>query len=849
MHMHELRNPGNSATQSSHCCKHSTGPLQSAWHDAESEQRQDRDHVFHAGQGQRPFRQKWFGPLSTRLFPVFGETGFYQIPIVGVYKHLGGLIHHSGDLKQEIRRRIGIAHQTFTMHRKLLFQNKAIPLQKRVELFRCLVLSKLLYGTDSWVIGDQKTKSLLHAAVMKLYKRLLGARPEAKIHDDLVLSQTNLPSPAELLRISRLRYLKTLFAAGKAVPWGLLNADQDWCQLIQDDLSWMYLQLWNSSVLQDPKHHLAQWMDIARHHPGYWKRLTTRAMKHAAAQRAKICHVRQTHQNIFELLSGSGFSVPTPLRCKEAATEAYGCMHCGLACKTKAGEGAHMFKAHGIKHPVRMLFQNTQCAICLTEYFSYGKLKMHLIRSTRCRQSWHGMRSLCVPMPGLGSVIDEELRMGTDGLIPPTRAAGPLDEVRRRSDFSLVIEELYEDLALLILHSSDIRALAASLTERITREPLSWTRCCATLSELHSNLVTDAQDLGDLPLAEVLRLVQRLQAPDAWPFLIEDSFVPVEHFTDLAQFEDVCGEIRWTAQTFDVPRMWGKHRIVLHAFAGRRRPGDFQFYLDRMLDTCEDGGFVHAVSMDIIYDSTLGDASRRDTQEFWYHGIAQSWVVGFIGGPPCETWSKARGVAVDPACQRPGPRVIRTAAALWGLDALGLKELAQIMTGNDLLLFSIECLFRLALRGGVGILEHPAEPESADAAAIWKLPILILLTHFPGVEVLKLLQGHFGAPSPKPTQLLTLNMPGLPAMLTQCAVCNQPPRRCAIGLQADGQWATAKLKEYPPLLCLAFARCFYTHLNSVPACPVSPHADEFLAKCQSLIVQKFTDHFGNDYAG
>ena len=803
------------------------------------------------GPGQRQFRQHWFGPNSNRVFPALGDTGLHQIPIVGVYRHLGGFLHHSGDLKQEIRRRIGIAHQAFNAHRKLLFQNHAIILQKRVELFRCLVLSKLLYGTDSWVIHEQKTKNLFHAAVMKLYKRLLRVRPDAKVPDDLVLSQAGLPSPTELLRVSRLRYLKTLFNAGKVVFWGLLNADQAWCQLIEDDFLWMYQQLWNSSSLKDPKEHLPQWLEIIQHHPGYWKRLTTRAMKHAVGQRARLYKVVQTHQDLFDLLRDNAFSVPAPMHQRFAGTVAFGCMSCGLACRNKAGEGAHMFKAHGITHPVRQLFQSTQCAICLTEYHSFGKLKMHLIRSARCRQCWYGMRSRHVPMPGLGSIVDDDLKRSNDGLIPPLRAEGPLAEPSRRRDFSNVLEELYEDLALIILHSIDFQDLESQLRERITKDPLSWTRCAATLSELHASLLADAQDLGELPLAGVLQLVSRLQCPHAWPFLLEDAFVPVEHFTDLAQLEDACGNITWDAQPFAVPRMWGKHRLVLHAFAGRRRPGDFQFYLDRILETCADGILIHAVSMDIIYDTTLGDASLRQTQEFWYHGIERSWVVGFIGGPPCETWSKARGVEVKSAGKCNGPRIIRTADALWGLEALGLKELAQISMGNDLLLFSIMCLYRLAIRGGVGILEHPAEPESEDAAFIWKLRILVLLTHLPGVEVLRILQGHFGAPSPKPTQLLTLNLPGLPAMLNQCAVCDQPPKRSAIGLQADGQWATAKLKEYPPSLCLAFARSFYTHLCSSPSHFGSEQAqaENFLAQCQSLIVQQYSDFIGKDFAG
>ena len=537
------------------------------------------------------------------------------------------------------------------------------------------------------------------------------------------------------------------------------------------------------------------------------------------------------------------FVVPSPLRHHSTDAEAFGCMKCQLACKSKAGEGAHMFKVHGFAHPVRQLFQTSQCAICLTEYFSFGKLKHHLIRSDHCRQRWHGMRLLHTPAPGLGSSVDEEMKQCTDGLLPPLRAEGPMREFQRCSDFSLILDELYEDLALNILHATSLSALEQVLRDRITLEPLSWTRCFATLDELRTNLENEAQDLGELPFEDVVRLVKCLQTPGAWPFIIEDSYVPVEHFTDLQQIETACGAIDWDPQALSIPRSWGRHRIVLHAFAGGRRPGDFQYYLDRMLETCEDGTYIHAVSMDIIYDSTLGDASLRSTQDFWYHGIDCSWVVGFIGGPPCETWSKARGVAVDAKGPLRGPRVIRTAAELWGLNALGLKELAQISIGNDLLLFSIFCLFRLALRGGVGILEHPAEPDAEDAAAIWKLQILILLTHLPGVEVLQIMQGHFGAPSP------SLNLPGLPAALHQCTVCDQPPRRSAIGLQSDGQWATSKLKEYPPALCFAFAKCFFTHLKSVPISTDSAQAETFLSKCQSLLVQHFSDHFGKDFAG
>ena len=801
------------------------------------------------GRGQRAFRRCWFGPQAPRLFPILGDTGFYQIPLVGAYRHLGGTLHHSGDLKCEIRRRIGIAHQTFSEHRRLLFQNKAISLKKRVELFRCLVLSKMLYGTDSWVISDQKTKSLLHAAIMKLYKRLLGVKHEDKLNDDSILTATGLSSPSELLRISRLRYVRTLFAAADVVSWGLLNIDSEWKALIEDDFIWMHNQLKNSSPLKDPTLHFAQWLDIIRHQPGYWKRLTKRAMKHAIGQRNKHFKVLQAHLDIFALLKAHGHYVPLQIAQKDTAQEVFGCMQCSIACRSKAGEGAHMFRTHGQMHPVRHLFQSTQCAICLTEYFTFGKLKMHLIRNEGCRRKWHGLRAFNVPMPGLGSLADEALHQQEDGLLPPLRAEGPHRDFQRGSDFDVFDENLFEELALLILHATNLDELRVELHGCIKQKPISWTKCCATLAELQRNLDAEAQDLGVLPWRDVSNLIRCCQQPDEWPFLLVERVEFSEHFGDIAHIEAACGDIRLDPAAFDIPRVWGKHRIVLHAFAGRRRPGDFQFYLDRLLANCADGVLIHAVSMDIIYDSTLGDASSRSTQQFWFKGIDQGWVVGFIGGPPCETWSKARGVEVLGEHTRKGPRIIRNASELWGFDALGLKELEQVSMGNELLLFSLVCIFRLALRGGVAILEHPAEPDAADAASIWRLQIVILLTHLPGVEVLLVLQGHFGAPSPKPTHLLSLNLPGLPAALRECAVCEQPPKRSAIGLQTDGQWATAKLKEYPPALCFAFAKCFYTHLRSVRIDDSAAQADDFLSQCKTLLVQDFSVHYGKDFAG
>ena len=89
-----------------------------------------------------------------------------------------------------------------------------------------------------------------------------------------------------------------------------------------------------------------------------------------------------------------------------------------------------------------------------------------------------------------------------------------------------------------------------------------------------------------------------------------------------------------------------------------------------------------------------------------------------LRGPPCETWSVAPGKAIPTKPQRQAPRIPRTASQLWGLPCLALKELSQVLTGNQLLIFTLLVASRMVSSGSLGVVEHPAEPLDDDAAAI-----------------------------------------------------------------------------------------------------------------------------------
>ena len=208
------------------------------------------------GAGSRVLRRQFFSTNGAK-FPVLCEGGMHHISVVSRYTHLGGLLHHRDVTKCEITRRLSIAHQAFTQHRRLLYKNNRIPWTKRVELFQTLILSKLAYGLETWTFACQRSRSQFHAGVMRLYRRLYGGAHDAHVRDEDVLYHTGLPQPAELLRRARLRYLGTLYQARSCITWGLLNADTEWLQLLRSDLEWLWAQISHTSSLGNPQEHFA----------------------------------------------------------------------------------------------------------------------------------------------------------------------------------------------------------------------------------------------------------------------------------------------------------------------------------------------------------------------------------------------------------------------------------------------------------------------------------------------------------------------------------------------------------------------------------------------------------------
>ena len=810
------------------------------------------------GKDSRRLRVKYYSQEQGGKMTIVGEYGQHQVNVVGEYKHLGGMLHHGGRLTKEIRKRLATAHNTFSHQRRLLFQNKKFDLPKRVELFRSLVLSGLLYGTESWVPGSRCEDLHLHSAIIRLYKRLLRTPPDSHITDGAVCSELGLATPTILMRTSRLRYLGQLYRSLPQDLWNVILQDQEWIAVAEGDLAWMWGQLHNSSDLTDPSTGWEKWEYILTHHPGYWKRLVRRAMEHDILQQKNHELVQDCYARTLTYLRSFGRFAEDTQQEAEYEPTAFGCLTCGTWFRSKAGEGAHMFRVHARTSKLRTLYNGTSCTVCLREYHTPFKLQAHLRYKRSCREALIARGALYDPIPGKGSVQHSEQERAHNGLLPVQIAQGPCRHEPRREDWEHEDGELYLRLGETVLDWQETTERSRTTLERMLRaapveHPTSWTTWSNTLRSLETELRDLARrDLHDCEEV-VFTLLQALSQTVSWPGLPvrkgSNQDGPKDGETACASLLESKGRPCWQ-RTASIPREWTRHRVVLHAFSGRRRVGDFQFYLDHFAKSL-DGMVIHVLSLDVIISREHGNLMSVEVRNYWIGAAKNGWVVAFLAGPPCETWSRARFQALDPESNfdKKGPRPLRSAKELWGLPSLQLREMTQILFGNTLLTFAIELAATMAMTGGIGVLEHPAEPAEPHLPSIFKLAIMRLLRQLPGVEVVRVLQGYLGSESPKPTDLLTINLPGLESALKEHHTRQYLPLARSIGKDDCGQYLTGRLKEYPPAMCRALAQKFCEELRS---CHVQCSADmpaTFLDICHALENTDYGDSFGPDYAG
>ena len=721
-------------------------------------------------------RRRLFATDSPTL-PVITEEAVVQLPLTASYKHLGGLLTSSCTLMAELHARVSKARAALGRISKHILQVKEVPLMTKIRLFKSLVLSVLYWGAGAWPRLSQKEYVFLATATWELYRRLLPrGRTEKKISCDKLLCELHLPHPQDFLHEVRCRHLASLVRSAPGALWSLLPRDDAAISAYQSAIQWMWSAIERDGTLPPPND-WTSWSTIMQSTPSVWKRLVRTAAARHLAFRCRVAYMQQWQRQLLgELQAFTPFS---PVCLDE--TDRHVCLLCDKGFDQKRGWFLHAFVRHGYKTVEGRAVQGIHCPCCAKNYRSTDSLRNHLRYSAHCRAFFWQKREEVIPVSQDAAPVHPQCPWlpATSSMMVVASEEVDVDfqEVVSRLELAFTQLGLREDVtAVQVCHSLKEACTVALPFETICAGLMHWVE-----THFDDFLPVHLEGISSVHTWMVHPRRARSDGTEVAQVDVSIPLIPKQQIT----------------------RSWrSRELLVFHFYSGRRRPGDLQCCLEKL--DIPSGHVLTVLSIDVMVCPQKGDLAKPEQQQRWLSVIRAGEVAGTINGPPCETWSVARYYQL--LGHKNSPKPVRSLSHLWGLLGLRKQEDRQVTMGNVLLAFSLISSLIQALSGGFAVLEHPADPHlfencPVDAPTIWRCLPIDWLRQTGIFQFVMTQQGHFGAPSPKPTCLMVAGLQS--ERVVEIELHNRRtrlPSKGTIGLEKGG-WATSKLKEYPEPFC------------------------------------------------
>ena len=298
--------------------------------------------------------------------------------LVDEYKHLGGIITSDGIIMPEVNQRASSAMSCYGPLATRVFGSTAVSLTLKKHFLQSLVMSKLLYNTQTLTMtttGLQK----LNVPYMRVLRRIVG-EPRYNEHcanSDLGVRRTlGMPSIDYVVLHRRLTYYCRIAKHRPTMLWALLQAHVDTRPLpyvVQvHDLSRFYdlscdlrarLLPWQD----DP----TSWMEFLIQCPEDWKTMGSEcAFTNSCLDPVDPDEGQCSSADVAHFVCAMCPSRPRPAFATEKA----------LAC--------HMRTKHGIRSPVKQYIDGSGiCVVCHTDFQTRIRVISHLsdIRRPKCR--------------------------------------------------------------------------------------------------------------------------------------------------------------------------------------------------------------------------------------------------------------------------------------------------------------------------------------------------------------------------------------------------------------------------------------------------------------------------------
>ena len=773
--------------------------------------------------------------------------------LVATYKHLGTVFSQRGRMLPEIRHRLGQARQAFKKNRKLIFSNDRLPIKTRTQLFGSLVMSVLQFNIAIWPALTNNEHQAFMKGLQSVYSSLAYAfwgscvfswRAE-RIAEALGLSLVDV-----VLRNARLRYFQHIVLKADEYVWAFIHLDDGWLGLIRADLAWMHRQIPFAVPQESPEVAWSEWEPLLRQ-KRRWKALVARACAHEDGQRGLRSDWHEGHRRVLDLLAELRI---WKNEVTKVDTGIHVCLRCQRRFKSKSAWSVHAFRVHQRVTKAREVAQGVKCLACHKVYALHSRLVNHLRYSSACAETIKQQGLTVELQPSVGSRCEQKDALKV--LAPVLRADGPDLPVVGRLRPGLWIdykdrgsvelcERIFDVIEELAAHPSDTEDAVNSLWQVFQHSVVHPDEIPDILRSCFDTYRydLDMDDVEDFAIGQRFDdVLSTVFSRWSWEWLTshldgqQETTLPATGRGELDAVAEFAKLLQTTIQVHPVPRpIKLRCLILLHLFSGRRRQQDVQEAFEQLGQHAVFPNY--GLSVDVVISLQWGNLLKDEVREFFLLAIRDQQVVATIAGPPCETWSRAREEFYR--SQR-GPRPVRTCESPWGLSCLRIKELSQVKIGSLLLFVAIQFAYVSWGYGTFMALEHPSEPDSQRSVSIWRLDILRFLEKQVTVRRWRIFQGHYGAPSPKPTDLMLVHPPGnFREILETHKSTSVLPTEASIGCTAKGAFRTGRLKEYPAALCRALAQMSFAHAmargHDRECCDPSPKMGDMLESLRSVV--------------
>jgi len=190
-------------------------------------------------------------------------VGDSKVDFVDSFTYLGSDVFSDCNVHKEVFRRIGMALSSFSSMKSSLWKRREISVKTKLRIFNAIVLSRLLYGAETWALTEYDVHGL-ESFYLYCLRRILRISWMDRVGNEEVRNRCELPTFEAILRQRRLRWLGHVDRMAddrlpKALLWGRLlhskrkqgGPKKRWTDVCSQDLHALNMHLDWRSICQN----------------------------------------------------------------------------------------------------------------------------------------------------------------------------------------------------------------------------------------------------------------------------------------------------------------------------------------------------------------------------------------------------------------------------------------------------------------------------------------------------------------------------------------------------------------------------------------------------------------------